>query len=219
MRPELEERLDELARRAGLSGIPRATLVALLIAGVLVVALALWRWVPTGEPVVPVTDSVEATQPPAAAAASTEATEAVVHVVGAVRRPGVYRLPLGARGADAVEAAGGALGSADLSGLNLARVIADGEQIVVPKRGESPPGVATGGPAAPGAAPASGGKVNLNSAGESELEALPGVGPATAKRIVQDRETNGPFRAVEDLMRVPGIGPKKFEALKDLVST
>jgi competence protein ComEA len=91
-------------------------------------------------------------------------------------------------------------------------VAVDGEQIVVPRKGET--AAAAGGSAGVGAVP---GKVNLNTATAAELDALPGIGPATAAKIVADRTANGPFRSVDDLMRVSGIGPAKFDALKDLV--
>jgi competence protein ComEA len=162
--------------------------------------------------------------PPSASAESAEAgrpavpTSVTVHVVGAVARPGVYALPAGARCADAVAAAGGLLGPADQSAVNLARVVADGEQIVVPVVGEAPAGGALGAGGRGGAGAVSGGKVDLNTATVADLDTLPGVGPATAAKIVADREENGPFRTPEDLMRVPGIGAKRFDVLKGLVS-
>jgi competence protein ComEA len=152
---------------------------------------------------------------PSSAAEPAVLATVTVHVVGEVRRPGVYRLPGGSRAADAVAAAGGLLGPADQTAVNLARVVADGEQIAVPREGEAgPAGATTAG--APGAARP--GKIDLNTAGEAQLDTLPGVGPATAAKIVSDRTENGPFRTVDDLLRVPGIGPSKFEALKDLVT-
>ena len=150
----------------------------------------------------------------------------VVHVVGAVVSPGVVVLADGARVADAIAAAGGAASDADTEQLNLARVLGDGEQVRVPHAGEqlvvpdpgpSPPGGASGGSAAAGASGGStpgGGVVNINTAGASELEALPGIGPALAARIVEYRDGHGPFASVDDLTDVPGIGPAKLEALR-----
>jgi competence protein ComEA len=141
------------------------------------------------------------------------AASVTVQVVGEVRHPGVYELTGGARVRDAAAAAGGLLGGADEAAINLARVVVDGEQIVVPRKGEGAgaAGVGTGAATAPPA------KVDLNTATAEQLDALPGVGPATAAKIISDRAANGPFRSVDDLMRVPGIGPAKFGALKDLI--
>ncbi|OFP34580.1 ComEA family DNA-binding protein [Corynebacterium sp. HMSC071B10] len=139
--------------------------------------------------------------------------EIVVSVVGEVERPGLVTLPDGARVADALNAAS-ARPDADIYALNQAQLLVDGQQLVVPSvqaGGESGAQV----PDAP--ADAGGGVLSLNTATAAELTALPGVGEATAQAIVQHRETNGPFAKSEDLMDVKGIGPAKFEALKDLV--
>lgn len=151
--------------------------------------------------------------------ASEPAPTIVVHVGGAVAEPGVRELEEGARVQDAVDAAGGFAEGAARDELNLARVLVDGEQIVVPSLEEADAtagAVSDGGGGATGASSA-GGKVNLNRATAAELDALPGVGPSTAEKIVADREANGPFRTVEDLKRVSGIGDKKFADLADLV--
>lgn len=154
-------------------------------------------------------------------AASVEARTVFVHVGGAVVEPGVRELAEGARVQDAVDAAGGFADGAARDALNLARVLADGEQIVVPSQEEAvlEPGAAVDGGDAGSRAAASptGGKIDLNRATAAELDALPGVGPSTAEKIVADREANGPFRTVEDLKRVSGIGDKKFADLADLV--
>ena len=131
-----------------------------------------------------------------------------VHILGQVREPGLYALPDGARAVDAVAAAGGFTETADAGGLNLARLLSDGEQIVVPALGEA---VA----AAPGI---SDGRVNLNTADAATLDTLPGVGPATAAKIIAWREQHGRFAAIEDLLAVGGIGQSKFDALRDLVT-
>ncbi|CAM2857174.1 helix-hairpin-helix domain-containing protein [Actinomyces slackii] len=145
----------------------------------------------------------------------------VVHVAGAVQAPGVVRLPHGSRVIEAIEAAGGASADADTDQLNLARILSDGEQVRVPRIGETLPEQPAGGdPAGPGAtagasAQQAGGRININTATASQLEELPGIGPALAKRIVEHREAHGPFGAVEDLTDVPGIGQAKMEALKE----
>ena len=147
-------------------------------------------------------------------------TEVVVHVVGAVLAPGVQRLPTGSRVIDAVEAAGGAAPDADLSRVNLAAVLADGQQVVVLRPGEAPPTAAGAGPADPGAADGAGGEgdgapVDINRASAAELEELPGVGPATAEAIIAHRDQHGPFASVDDLLDVRGIGEAKLEQLRD----
>ena len=150
------------------------------------------------------------------AAATTAAPrgQLFVHVVGAVSQPGLFVLATGDRVVDAVAAAGGFTGTADQTQVNLARVLADGEQIVVPVVGEA----AAGPPGTAGGAATVGGKVNLNSADSTALETLPRVGPAMSKRIIDWRTTNGRFTAIEDLMSVTGVGQKTFDGLKDLVT-
>jgi competence protein ComEA len=139
-----------------------------------------------------------------------------VHILGAVAKPGLYQLHDGARAVDAVAAAGGFTAEADRQQLNLARLVSDGEQIYVPKVGEA--GSGPPGSSAVGGAGAVGGKVNINTASESDLETLPRVGPTMAKRIIAWREANGRFATIEDLMSVTGIGEKTFAELKDLVT-
>jgi competence protein ComEA len=128
----------------------------------------------------------------------------VVAVTGKVKQPGLVRLPVGSRIADAIAAAGGIVPGADLTGLNLARKVVDGELVTV--------GVPTA------AGPATGGKVNLNTATVAQLDALPGVGPVLAQRILDWRDRRGGFRSVTDLRQVEGIGDAKFDQLKDLVT-
>jgi competence protein ComEA len=163
--------------------------------------------------------------PGASAAASAQpsaAPDLVVDICGEVARPGVYHLAAGARICDLLEAAGGATGRAELAAVNLAAKLTDGQQVVVPKRGQAvstapSAGVSggSGGASVPGAAA---GPVNLNLATVEQLDALPGVGPSTAQKIVDYRTSNGGFRSVEDLKNVSGIGDAKFAALKDLVT-
>ena len=148
----------------------------------------------------------------------------VVHVVGAVRRPGLYRLRDGARVADAVARAGGATRRAELAALNLAAPLVDGVQVLVPRRvaASAVGAYPSSGAALPGAFPAGspglGPKPSLSSATVDELDELPGVGPVTAQRIVDYRAEHGPFRSIDDLDAVPGIGPARLEQLRDLVT-
>jgi competence protein ComEA len=135
-----------------------------------------------------------------------------VNVVGAVRRPGLYRLKDGSRVADAVTRAGGPTPKARIELLNLAARIADGEQIVVPRRGAAGPAAATSG----GAAAA--GPVHLNSATLEQLDALPGVGPVTAQKILDYRQQHGAFGSVDELDAIVGIGPARLEQLRGLVA-
>ncbi|EGF53804.1 ComEA family DNA-binding protein [Actinomyces sp. oral taxon 170] len=156
---------------------------------------------------------------------TTGAGSVIVHVTGAVTRPGVVTLGAGSRIADAIKAVGGAAPDADTEQLNLARVLTDGEQIRVPRVGEvlpdpapQPSGAASSGagtaPGKPGDGGASG-TVNINTASASELEKLPGIGPALAQRIVEYRDSHGPFASVDALTDVPGIGKAKLEALRE----
>jgi competence protein ComEA len=137
----------------------------------------------------------------------------VVHVVGAVHRPGLYRFGGRSRVADAVARAGGATRHADLTLINLAAPLADGTQVVVPVK--APPGAA-GSTAEPGTAPA--GPVHLNVATLEQLDALPGVGPVTAQKIVDYRQKHGAFSSLEELDAIPGIGPARIEQLRDVAA-
>jgi competence protein ComEA len=153
--------------------------------------------------------------PPVRVAASMQrapAAQMYVHVVGAVRRPGLYRLRDGSRVADAVARAGGLTRAAQVELVNLAARIADGEQIVVPRRGS---GTAAGAPGTSGAVAS--GPVHLNSATLEQLDALPGVGPVTAQKIIDYRQTHGAFGSIDELDAVPGIGPARLAQLRGLV--
>jgi competence protein ComEA len=149
---------------------------------------------------------------PVVRAAQAPARTLVVHVVGAVRRPGLYRLPEGSRIDDAIRRAGGPRPKADLALVNLASPVADGQQVVVPARGD-----AAGAAAAPGGGSLPGEKVHLNSATIEELDTLPGVGPITAQKILDYRTANGAFGSVDELDAVPGIGPATLADLRPLV--
>ncbi|MGI6576069.1 MAG: helix-hairpin-helix domain-containing protein [bacterium] len=136
----------------------------------------------------------------------------LVHVAGAVVNRGVYDLPLGSRVIDAIEAAGGGTDAANIHALNLAALLRDEDYIYVPTMEEET--IMSG----VNAVANNTGKINLNRASKEELETLPGIGPALASRIITYRETNGPFRRVDELKKVSGIGDVRFEELKDLVT-
>ena len=145
-----------------------------------------------------------------------EPTVVVVHVAGAVANPGVYPVPEGSRVKSAVDAAGGFGPDASMEAVNLARVVADGEQIYIPTVEEVQSGSVSPAASASGSGGGAGqpSVVNINTG----LDALPGVGPATAQRIVDDRTANGPFSSPEDIMRVSGIGEKKFEQMAHMIT-
>jgi competence protein ComEA len=164
------------------------------------------------------------------ASTASDAGQVRVYVVGQVRRPGVVTLPVGARVEDAVQAVGGAGAKADLAVMNLARKVVDGERIVVPRPGEKlaatdpiadpgadpVTGAATGG-AGGATAPGPGAPVDLNTATVAQLDALPGVGPVIAARIIAWRQENGRFSTVDDLSEVQGIGDATMTKLRPLV--
>jgi competence protein ComEA len=162
-----------------------------------------------------------ATAPAQAAAAakivrSDSAAKLVVHVVGAVRRPGLYRFPARARIADAVRRAGGATRKANLEAINLAAPLEDGLQVLVPRRVPLP---ASGTPVPSAEEPAAAqGPLHLNTATLEQLDALPGVGPVTAQKILDYRQEHGPFVSVDDLDAIPGIGPARMEQLRGLAA-
>jgi competence protein ComEA len=156
------------------------------------------------------TQAVTVDQTPAATSGA--ASEIYVHVSGAVREPGLYVLPDRSRVVDAVAAAGGFAKGAARDGVNLARELSDGEQLVVPKEGEQATAAPGGGPGV------AGGKLNLNTADQAALEDLPGIGPALAQRILAWRDENGRFTSVDDLLAVSGIGDKLLAGLRDLVT-
>lgn len=194
-------------------------LLALVVAGGAAFAFA--RALPRAAepPPAPVASDLAIETPEPSASAS--GVPISVHVAGAVRAPGVYAFPPGARVADAIAAAGGARADADPNAINLARPLTDGERIYVPRKGETPPpdpSAAGGGPVGGGAGGPGGGKVNINTATASQLEELPGIGPSLAQRIVDYRDKHGPFRTPRDLMKVQGIGEKKFAALEEYVT-
>lgn len=157
----------------------------------------------------------------AAETASEQAAHAaaiVVDVDGAVAQPGVVTLANGARVADAIVAAGGLTSEADTTSLNQAAILSDGEKVYVPREGETASAAASPSSSKTGiGSDSSSGLININTATVEDLDTLPGVGPATAQAIVEEREANGAFTSPEDIMRVSGIGEKKYENLADLI--
>lgn len=219
MHSELRERIDDLLARAGLGGVKGSAVKAAVAVAVVAAGFAVARsggaqgaeFASSG-PVVSVEQDVAKT-------GEAESASVVVHVAGAVNVPGVYELAMGARVDDALRAAGGARDAAAIDALNLARILVDGEQVYVATVDELAAGASGGGAsAAGGASQATGTAVNVNTATAADLDALPGIGPSTAQKIVDDRTANGPFATIEDLMRVSGIGAAKVESLRDLVS-
>jgi competence protein ComEA len=208
--PSWRERLELIAG----GEVPRPWRLAGGLAGV--AALAVGGWLLLRDPAAP----VESTLPRAGSSAVTTIAggtgragapggEVVVDASGAVAHPGLYRLPAGSRVADLVAAAGGPALDADIDRVNLAAPLADGTDIVVPRIGEPAPTQA--------GSTASSGPLDLNTATADELDELPGVGPATAKAIIDARTKAGRFGAVDDLLDIRGIGPAKLDAIRDLV--
>jgi competence protein ComEA len=136
-----------------------------------------------------------------------------VHVTGAVLEPGVYTLPPDSIVKDALQTSGGSLPDADLENINLAAPLLDGQQIYIASHQETPhtPEASTSSISTPSS------KMNINTADAPELEDLPGIGPSLAQKIIAYRQDHGPFMSIEDLLKVPGIGPAKLEQIKDLI--
>lgn len=226
----LRAQLDRFTGRLQAAPAELAAL-ALLALGALAVIVVLWLHTPgatsaeqpagpvgIGEPVT-VGDPAEVPAggaeggPVEAAASGAARGTVVVHVAGAVLDPGLHEVPDGARIADAIEAAGGPTVDAVLDGLNLARFVHDGEQLLVPDAAA----VQDGGALPAGQGAAGEGRVNVNRATAAELEALPGVGPVIAEAVVAHRDAHGPFASVDDLVAVTGIGAARVEALREHV--
>lgn len=206
-----------------MADVPKLHLLAYAVAGVLVV-LAATRFLGGG-------DSGGQAAPLSVDGAPSGAAEVApghgrrgrgqlyVHVAGAVRRPGLYRVGAGARVAAAIERAGGLTRRADLAGVNLAMPVEDGQQVIVPRLGEAG-ALPTSGPAGAGAptgtaaAGAAGARMSLATATPEQLDTLDGIGPTLASRIVEYRKSHGGFRSIAELRQVEGIGEKRFEALR-----
>jgi competence protein ComEA len=142
----------------------------------------------------------------------------LVHVAGAVAGPGVYTLPAGSRVQDAVQAAGGLLPQADPNNINMAAFVQDGDQVIIPTLPPTPLPESQATPGTDTRAPGMIVLININTATQTELESLPEIGPAIAQKIIEYRQKNGPFKKIEDIMKVPGIGEKIFEAIKQLIT-
>jgi competence protein ComEA len=190
----------------------RRAVLLTVAAGLLLLVLVGRTLIPPSSGVPPASGDVLTASAAPPASQGPASGPVVVHVVGAVRRPGVYRLRAGSRVQDALRAAGGARTGAQLAALNLAERLADGEQVALPGRGVTLPTPASGGAGGPAAI------VHLNSATPEQLDSLDGIGPALAARIVAYRAAHGGFRSADDLADVPGIGPAKLEALRGHVA-
>ena len=188
--------------------IDQTTITRLAAAAAVVVAgaAAAWLWTPQS---VPAGAAAAAAAAPGVAAASPDVAGVVmVHVSGAVAEPGLVELRMGSRLADAVAAAGGIVRGADLSQVNLAAPVRDGERVHIPAASRD----------GPVSVVSADGRIRINQAGPTELESIPGVGPVLAGRIVAFRDEHGPFDAPEDLLDVPGLGEAKLAAMRDVIA-
>jgi competence protein ComEA len=193
-----------------LEDVDKGKLVTYAAAALLVLAIALRLHAHSGGGVAPAVALDPAPAQAARAPASTR--ELWVDVAGAVRRPGLYKVPAGSRLAAALERAGGVSRRGEQAGVNLASPLHDGQQVIVPRRGAA--AAAPGASSAAGAAGPAAGPISLAQATEAQLETLDGIGPALAGRILQYREQHGGFRSLDELKEVSGIGDKRFEALR-----
>lgn len=203
----------------GITGARALAVVGVIAA--LVSGVFLWASRPEPQPVPldspppePAPPSTLHARPVAAPTTTPPETPLVVHITGDVRKPGIVTLPPGSRVADALDAAGGLRKNGKVGTVNLARRLTDGEQIIVGSDLPEPPVLP---PSAPGTSPAPGTPLDLNTATLDQLQQLPGVGPVLAQRILDHRSEHGPFRTVDQLQDVTGIGERRFAELKDKI--
>jgi competence protein ComEA len=208
------QRLEHLADATGSTPARIGVGAVALLAAI---GLGLWLLQPPADPPEAALPFASTTLATPSDSATTLSELVVVHVAGAVTSPGLHELPGGSRVADAIAAAGGLTAQADATRINLAAPVTDGQRVYVVAVGEQEPAVAVGtGAPDTGASPT--GPVNLNTADAEALDALPGIGPATAASIIEHRGKVGAFTSVDQLLDVPGIGEAKLEALRDLVT-
>ena len=217
------ERLEELAgRRRDVWLVVALIVVAVLAAVVLKSRSAEPRIAPPAEaPEVAAPAAVVSPGPvvsPGAATPPASGATILVHVAGAVRRPGLYEMPAGSRIADGIDLARGPKPTADLNALNLAEPLADGQKIDVPRRGEDVEVAAPTSPPATGASPLPGPVIDLNTADQVALETIPGIGPVTAQAIIAYRTEVGSFESIDQLLEVSGIGPATLESMRPYVT-
>lgn len=212
-------KLKSLSRRAGLARVPLPVLACIVVACIVLVVLALVRFVPAETSASQDFEAPAQAEEQAASEQDSDVRQVGVDVEGAVASPGLYLVSADARVNDAVAAAGGMTSDADRQRVNLAQKVEDGMQVYVPSREETPAttGTTTTGAGQASSSGASKGKVNLNTASAEELQTLSGIGPSLSQRIIDYRQANGPFKSVDDLRKVSGIGDTRFKSLKDLV--
>ena len=212
-------KLKSLSRRAGLARVPLPVLACIVVACIVLVVLALVRFVPTETSASQDFEAPAQAEEQAASEQDSDVRQVGVDVEGAVASPGLYLVSADARVNDAVAAAGGMTSDADRQRVNLAQKVEDGMQVYVPSREEAPAatGTTTTGAGQASSSGASKGKVNLNTASAEELQTLSGIGSSLSQRIIDYRQANGPFKSVDDLRKVSGIGDTRFKSLKDLV--
>ena len=211
------ERLEELAgRRRDVWLVVALIVVAALAAFVLKSRGAEPRIAPPAE--APEVAAPAAVVSPSGATPTPSGSVILVHVAGAVRRPGLYEMPSGARIADAIDLARGPKPTADLDALNLAEPLVDGQKIDVPRRGEEVEVVGASPAPSAGVSPVPGGVIDLNTADQVALEMIPGIGPVTAQAIIAYRTEVGSFESIDQLLEVSGIGPATLESMRPYVT-